>query len=141
MKTPAATIRRVTRWLDHKTLRERIGLFTAVLVVVIFCFQALYFNPQNSRHAGITAQITALNATLAALDSQAEAIQARGEADPDQEQRAGLGHGRGLVFVRRYRLLLRQRRGSVLARRRRWISRLRGLLRCRAECEWQSDQC
>jgi MSHA biogenesis protein MshJ len=39
----------------------------------------------------MAAQIAELNATLALLDSQAEAIKARGQEDPDQEQNARLG--------------------------------------------------
>lgn len=88
MKAPAKAIRRLVQWIDRHSLRERIGLFVAVLVVVIFCSYVLYFDPQANRHAEIKRQITALNATLISLDSQAEAIKARGQSDPNREHRA-----------------------------------------------------
>ena len=88
MKMLAGKIRHLPQWIDQKSLRERLGIFVAVLVLGIFCCEALYFNPQRSRHAEIKAQVSAMNAALASLDSQAEAIKARGQTDPDQEHRA-----------------------------------------------------
>ena len=90
MKAPGAPIRRLTQWIDQRSPRERIMVFVAVLAVVIFASYAFYFNPQNLKRAGIENQITELKATLATLDSQAEAIKAKAKVDPDREQRARL---------------------------------------------------
>ena len=87
MKSLAAKLHPLFQWMDGKSLRERIALFAAVLVVVVFCGNALYFSGQRNRRAEIKVQITALNAALASLESQAEAIRARGQIDPDQEHR------------------------------------------------------
>lgn len=88
MKGIAEKIRHFPQWIDQKSLRERIGIFVAVLVVGIFCSQALYFNPLRTKHAAIKDQVSTLNAALSSLDSQAEAIKARGQTDPDREHRA-----------------------------------------------------
>ena len=88
MKVLAEKIGHWPQWIDQKSLRERIGIFVAVLVLGLFFCETLYFNPQRSRHAKIKAQVNALNAALATLDSQAEAIKTRGQTDPDQEHRA-----------------------------------------------------
>jgi len=63
-------------------------LFSAILAVGLFFSYVLYFSPQKINRAGIEAQITELNATVTSLHSQAEAIKAQQNADPDREQRA-----------------------------------------------------
>ena len=88
MKALAEKIRPLVQWLDTRSPRERIMLFSAVLAVGLFCSYALYFSPQRSHRAGIEAQIVELNATVTALHGQAEAIEARKQTDPDREQRA-----------------------------------------------------
>lgn len=90
MKALRAQIGKLAQWLDQRSLRERIMVLTAVLAGMLFCSYAFYFSPQGNRRAGMAAQIAELNATLALLDSQAEAIKARGQEDPDQEQNARL---------------------------------------------------
>jgi MSHA biogenesis protein MshJ len=90
MKKLGANLRTVAQWLDQRSVRERVMILAAVLVVGIFSSYAFYFNPQGSRRVGITAQITELNATVTALSRQAEAIKARGQVDPDQDQRTRL---------------------------------------------------
>ena len=90
MKAPATHIRKLAEWLDQRSPRERVMLLTAVLALGIFFSYAFYFNPQAGRRSGIAAQIAELNTTLAALDTQAEAIKARGQVDPDQAQHARL---------------------------------------------------
>jgi MSHA biogenesis protein MshJ len=87
MKALAAQIHQLSQWIDRQSLRERVALLAAILVVVVFCCDALYYGPQRRKRAEINAQITALNAALVSLDSQAEAIKARGQKDPDQEHR------------------------------------------------------
>lgn len=88
MKGLAETSRTLTQWLDTRSPRERIMVFSAVLAVVLFSSNTLYFSPQETKRAGIEAQINALNTTVIALHGQAEAIKARNQADPDREQRA-----------------------------------------------------
>jgi MSHA biogenesis protein MshJ len=90
MKAPGKQIRRMAQWIDQRSPRERIMVFVAVLAVVIFASYAFYFNPQEVKRAGIDNQIVELKATLATLDGQAEAIKAKGQADPDREQRVRL---------------------------------------------------
>ena len=87
MKALTIQIRQLAQWIDQRSLQERIMLLAAVLAIGIFCSELLYFRPQRSRCAEIRSQINELNATLASLDSQAEAIQAQGEKDPNREQR------------------------------------------------------
>ena len=88
MKALAETVRWLPQWIDRQSLRERIAIFVAILVLGVFCSEAFYFGPQRSRHAEIEGQISALNATLASLEGQAEAIKARGQTDPDREYHA-----------------------------------------------------
>ena len=88
MKGIAKKFRQIPQWIDQQSLRERIGIFAAVLVLGIFCSEALYFKPQRTRQATIKAQVSALNAALSSIDSQAEAIKVRGQTDPDREYRA-----------------------------------------------------
>lgn len=88
MKAPAGAIRQFAQWIDRQSLRERIALFVSVLVVLIVCSFALYFDPQASRHAEIKGQISALKAALVSLDNQAKAIKVRGQSDPNREYRA-----------------------------------------------------
>lgn len=90
MKALAAKISRLAQWLDGISLRERAMIFIAVLATGLFCSNALFFSPQGSRRGGIEMQIAELHSTLTALRSQAEAIKARGQTDPDQEQRTRL---------------------------------------------------
>ena len=88
MKAFLEKIRPVAQWLDTRSPRERIMLFAAVLAVGLFCSYVLYFSPQRSHRALIEAQMTELNATVAALDAQAEVIKVKNQADPDREPRA-----------------------------------------------------
>jgi MSHA biogenesis protein MshJ len=62
-------------------------LFAAVLAITMLCSEALFFHPQRSHRAEIRSQIDGVKATLAALDTQAEAIRALGQKDPDRELR------------------------------------------------------
>jgi MSHA biogenesis protein MshJ len=88
MKALVEKIRRLAQWLDTRSRRERVMLFSAVLAVGLFCSYVLYFSPQEINRTRIKAQITELDATVAALHSQAQAIKSRKQADPDREQRA-----------------------------------------------------
>ncbi|BBO74768.1 hypothetical protein DSCW_21850 [Desulfosarcina widdelii] len=88
MKALAEKFRLLAHWLDARSPRERVMLFSAVLAVGLFCCYTLYFSPQKINRAGIEAQIAELNATVAALHGQAEAIKAQKQTDPDREQRA-----------------------------------------------------
>jgi MSHA biogenesis protein MshJ len=88
MKALVEKIRRLAQWLDTRSRRERVMLFSAVLAVGLFCSYVLYFSPQEINRTRIKAQITELDATVAALHSQAQAIKSQKQADPDREQRA-----------------------------------------------------
>lgn len=88
MKALVEKTRLLAQWLDTRSPRERAMLFSAILAVGLFFSYVLYFSPQKINRAGIEAQITELNATVTSLHSQAEAIKAQQNADPDREQRA-----------------------------------------------------
>lgn len=75
-------------WLDKRAPRERILLLVMVLAVGIFCANVWYFHPQGLERHRLQEQISTLNTTLAELDHQAEALQARAQEDPDRENRA-----------------------------------------------------
>jgi MSHA biogenesis protein MshJ len=88
MKSLLVRIHQWAAWLDQRSLRERVLLLAAVLVVGFLAVDALYFQPQGNRRRLLREEIATLDATLAELDSQAEAIQTRAQQDPDRELRA-----------------------------------------------------
>ena len=88
MKALDAKIRQLAQWIDRRSLRERAMILAAVLAIGIACGTVLYFTPQENKREGIESQIAELNVSLVALNSQAEAIQAQGQKDPNQEYRA-----------------------------------------------------
>jgi MSHA biogenesis protein MshJ len=87
MKALAVRIGQLALWLDQRSLRERILLPASVLVALLFCSYALFFEPQGGKRHQVKEQIVELNTTVAELDRQAEAIEARAQEDPDREHR------------------------------------------------------
>ncbi|MGE4544378.1 MAG: type II secretion system protein GspM [Pedobacter sp.] len=88
MKAFAIRFRQWTAWLDKRSLRERVLLLVVVLVLGGFVADALFFHPQGIKRRQLHDQITAMNAAVAELDRQADAIKVRAQQDPDREPRA-----------------------------------------------------
>lgn len=88
MRALGLRFRQWADWLDKRSLRERVLLLAAVIVLGGFVADALFFHPQGLKRRQLHEQITAMNAAVVELDRQAEAIKARGQQDPDREPRA-----------------------------------------------------
>lgn len=88
MRAIAVKVTQWAEWFDQRSLRERLLLAVAVLVIGFVCFDALLFRPQGLERRQLKEQIVTLNTTLAELDRQAEAIRARAQEDPDRENRS-----------------------------------------------------
>lgn len=88
MKALLLRLRQWAAWLDQRSLRERVLLLAAVLVVGFLALNALYFQPRAIERRQLREQIAALDATLSELARQAGAIKARAQDDPDRENHA-----------------------------------------------------
>jgi MSHA biogenesis protein MshJ len=88
MRTIGKKIIRWADWLDGRSVRERVLLTVMVLAVGFMCLDALWFHPQGVERSRLNDKIATLDVTLSELGRQAEAIKARGQEDPDLENRA-----------------------------------------------------
>ncbi len=87
MKAIAIRLRQWADWFDQRSLRERVLLLAAVLVVGFLAIDALFFHPLAIRLRLIQEQVATLNTAIAELDRQAADVKARGQLDPDREHR------------------------------------------------------
>ncbi len=87
MKAIAIRMRQWAAWLDQRSLRERVLLLAAVLVVGFLAVDVLFFHPLAIRRRLIQEQVATLNTAIAELDRQAADVKARGQLDPDREHR------------------------------------------------------
>jgi MSHA biogenesis protein MshJ len=88
MRTIGTKIIRWADWLDGRSVRERVLLTVMVLAVGFMCLDALWFHPQSIERSRLNDKISTLDATLSELGRQAQAVKARGQEDPDLENRA-----------------------------------------------------
>lgn len=88
MRAIGGKLRQWADRLDRRSLRERVLLVVVVLVVGVFCIDALFLHPRANKRRLLNEQVAGLRVTIAELDRQAEAIKVRAAEDPDRESRA-----------------------------------------------------
>ena len=76
--------------IDAASVRERVMIFAAAVVVIVVALNALLIEPELAKQKRASKEIAQRQAELKALQSQLEAMTAVRRADPDQAERLRL---------------------------------------------------
>ena len=93
MKLPAAfgeRIQTLTRWIDGRSLRERVILFTTGLALVFVISTLAVFAPLHKQRAQLGAELHNKQSELAALQTQTAELAVQLTQDPDAPNQARL---------------------------------------------------
>ncbi|MFP5409275.1 MAG: type II secretion system protein GspM, partial [Gammaproteobacteria bacterium] len=87
----AENLRKLRTRVDTMSLRERLFVFAALVVVLLALVQLLLIDPVQARRANAQARLQAADAALAEIAVRQAAFAAHGGRDPDEASRAALG--------------------------------------------------